>query len=253
MHHIRLALLLLSLLLIGGQAFAQGNLRIATEGAYPPFNNMDENGNIVGFDVDIARALCKDMGATCKIITNEWDTILDGLVDNKYDAVVSSMALTDERLRKADFTDYYYRSRSTFVGDPNLVFVQTREGVRGLILGTQAGTVQARYLEDNFMGSATIRTGNTTKDVFEMLTKGEIDAMLTDSLAIYEFLQTEAGRPFDFLGDPLPAQNPSSEARIAVRKGEKALVKSFNQAIRNIRLNGVYDKINRKYFPFSIY
>jgi len=250
---VRFSLLILAFILLGSQVMAQGTLRIATEGAYPPFNEIDKNGTVVGFDVDISLALCEAMDVKCTIVINEWDTILDGLTSNKYDAVIASMANTPERAKLADFTGYYYRSRSTFVGNPSKQFVQTRDGVKGMTLGAQAGTTQAEYLNKNFEGSATIKLGKTTSDTFAMLAKGEVDAMLSDSLTIFDFLQTEEGRRFDFIGAPLPKGDPSSEACIAVRKGDSELTAAFNKAIKDIRLSGVYEKINRKYFPFSIY
>lgn len=250
---IRLLLIALTLALFCSQALAEGRLRIATEGAYPPFNSVNDRGEVVGFDVDIALALCEAMGKECAIVTNEWDTILDGLEFDRYDMVIASMAQTTEREKKADFTEPYYRSRSTFVADPEKEFIQTREGVKGMVLGAQQGTVQAQYLTDNFEGAATIRLGISTKDAFAMLARGDTDAMLSDSLTIYEFLQTDEGKRFDFVGRPLPATDPSSLACIAVRKGNSELVEAINKALRTIRLNGAYDKINHKYFPFSIY
>lgn len=253
MNFLRLGLLTLALSLFGGQALAKDTLRIATEGAYPPFNYIDESGQIAGFDVDIAHALCQVMDMQCTIVINEWDTLLDGLAEDKYDAVIASMAHTPERGKFADFTDYYYRSRSTFVADPTKDFAQTREGVKGLTLGGQDNTVQANYLLANFAGSATIKLAPTMKEAFAMLANGEVDAVLSDSLTIYDFLQTTAGKRFDFVGKPLPATDPSSQACIAVGKGKTKLVQDLNTAIRTIRINGTYNKINRKYFPFSIY
>jgi len=253
MKYAHLALLILALAIFGGQAMAQGTLTIATEGAYPPFNDIDEDGKTVGFDVDIALALCEAMDIRCTIVTEDWDSILDGLVENRYDAVIASMAITPMRSKVADFTDYYYRSRSLFVADPTKKFIQSRKGVKGMILSAQIGTVQAQYLNDNFKDSAMIKLTKTTNEAFAMLARSKVDAVLSDSLTIYDFLQTSEGKRFDFVGTPLPKNDPSSAAHIATRKGMPELVKAFNKAIREIRLNGVYDKINRKYFPFSIY
>lgn len=253
MTYARRVLFILAILIFSTPALAGKTLRIATEGAYPPFNHIDENGHVAGFDVDIALALCEAMNAECTIVTNEWDTILVGLHDGTYDAVIASMAKTPEREEVAAFTNYYYRSRSTFVGDPTKRFLQTREGVKGLVLGAQTDTVQAKYLRENFEGAASIKLAQTTTEAFAMLVQGKIDALLSDSLTIFDFLQTDDGKRFDFVGTPLPATDPSSEARIAVRKDDHDLIEDFNDAIRTIRLNGTYDKINRQYFPFTIY
>lgn len=234
-------------------AFASQQLRIASEGAYPPFNELDANGKLIGFDVDIAMALCEAMEVECSIQAVEWDDLLPGLVENRYDIIVASMARTSEREQFANFTNYYYRSRSMFAGNPKEPFIQTPNGVKGLILAAQAGTVQEAYLRDNFGKTATIKAAVDTNACFAMLANGEVDAVLSDSLTIYDFLQTDAGKRFDFVGSPLPADDPSSQACIAVRKNAPQLVDTINAALREIRLNGVYDKINLRYFPFSIY
>lgn len=234
-------------------AFAGEYLRIATEGAYPPFNEIDKNGKIIGFDVDIAMALCEAMERECTIEAMPWDELLPALADDQIDMIVASMARTPEREKLAAFTDYYYRSRTAFVGDPAKPFVQTREGVSGMVIATQAKTVQERYLRDNFEGSATILTTQTIGEALDALAIGKADAVLSDSLTIFDFLQTHAGTRFDFIGKPLPAEDPSSEASIAVNKDAHLLLQDINKALKKIRLSGVYEKINRKYFPFSIY
>jgi len=248
-------LLLFALMLVSPwQTAAAGQkLRIATEGAYPPFNDIDDNGKIIGFDVDIAMALCEAMNTECTIQAVAWDDLLPGLSTDQYDIIVASMARTVEREQYAIFTNYYYRSRSMFAADPTKVFIQTPEGLKGYRLAAQVGTVQEDFLQNNFSKMSTIRAAKNTNECFTMLAQREVDAVLSDSLTIYEFLQTDVGKQFDFVGSPLPADNPSSEACMAVRKDGKQLAERLNKALRDIRFNGIYDKINRKYFPFSIY
>jgi len=226
-------------------------LRIATEGAYPPFNYVNEQGQLEGFDVDIAKALCQAMDRSCEIVAKEWEHIIDGLTAGEYDAIVASMAKTPERDALVDFTDSYYRSRSSFVShiDADLF---TDKDLVGKRLCTAEGTIQADYLREHYTNSVITLTQDTPES-FAMLARGEVDAVLTDSLNALEFLQSEAGRDFDFTGEALPADDTSASAHIAVRSGDDTLRQDINQALKAIRLNGEYERINRRYFPFSIY
>ncbi|WP_419787366.1 transporter substrate-binding domain-containing protein [Pseudodesulfovibrio sp.] len=253
MHFVCRLLLILLLLTAASPAGAAESLRIATEGAYPPFNYTDEQGLPAGFDVDIARALCRAMGKSCSIAIFPWEHLIPGLESGEYDMIVASMAETPERSERIAFSNYYYRSRTSFIADPHQEFLQTPDGLAGKTLAAQRETAQAEYLEQTYGAKSKIVLTATLNDSFDRLVKGEVFAVLVDSLAAFTFLQTKQGTPFDFVGIPLSADSTSSLARIAVRKGDMELLNAVNAAIKTIRQNGTYDRINRKYFPFSIY
>jgi len=246
-------LLILWMLAAVVPANAQPALRIATEGAYPPFNIVNEDGTLTGFDVDIALALCEAMDRQCAIEALTWDDLIPALQEGRVDAVVASMAKTPERTKLVLFTDYYYRSRASFMSDPTKGVAINENGLKGKTVATQANTVQENYLRKNFGAIAKIVTTKTIGESFELLVEDQADVVLSDSLIIYEFLQTKAGKRFDFIGAPLPAGDPSSEAYIAVRKKDHELAAALNKALKLIRLSGEYGRINRHYFPFSIY
>jgi len=233
-------------------AHAAPPLRVATEGAYPPFNYIDENGDLAGFDVDITKALCTAMGQECTIEAIPWEQLLTALRSGKVDIIVASMARTPEREQFADFSDYYYRSRSMFVGLPNTSIDLTPYSDEQLTIATQSHTVQEQYLREQYPQSKTLAC-KTVHDAFTILIQGKADAVLIDSLTVFDFLQTDAGKPYDIIGPAIPANNTSSEARIAVAKGNRQLLERINKALRTIRLNGEFSRINHMYFPFSIY
>ena len=99
-----------ALSLLAGSAMAQEKLIIGTEGAYPPFNNLEADGSLVGFDIDVAKALCEEMKVTCEFVTQDWDGIIPALQAKKFDAIIASMSITPERLEKVDFSKKYYNT-----------------------------------------------------------------------------------------------------------------------------------------------
>ena len=125
-------------------------LRIATEGAYPPFNAIDKDGNLVGFDVDIANALCDHMNASCTIEAQAWDGIIPGLLDRKYDAIVASMSITEKRREQVNFTDKYYSSSARFVAKKGAKIEISDAGLAGKRVGVQRATVYEAYLRAKF-------------------------------------------------------------------------------------------------------
>ncbi len=228
-------------------------LRIATEGAYPPFNFLNDQGELEGFDVDIAAALCQAMGRECELVAVQWEEIINGLVQGDYDMIVASMARTPERDKLVDFTNHYYRSRSAFVATEDAEFDIRPEGLHGKVLCAPVETVQADYLQRTYGDVATVRLSSDNVEAFELLVAGDVHVVLSDSLNCLEFLTSEKGLGFDFIGEALPAEDHSSSAHIAVREGDDELRTAINQALQTIRLDGTYDRINRRYFPFSIY
>lgn len=232
---------------------AEHPLVVATEGGYPPFNYINDDGDAAGFDVDIARALCRALGRECTVVTVEWDSILLGLQRNEYDMVVASMAKTPERDQIADFTTPYYRSRTNFIGNPLQLPNSDPETLAGKTIATQANTVQAQYLKTFFKDKSKLIFTEGLDESFKALADGKVDAILTDSLVGLQFLRSKQGQRFDFIGLPLDTSDPSSEACIAVKEGNTKLVEMLEQALMKIRVDGTYARINRHYFPFSIY
>lgn len=240
----------LSLLL---PAHAGQKLRIATEGAYPPFNYLDEHGELAGFDVDIAKALCRAMAAECEFVVVPWDGIIDGLEAGRYDVVVASMSYTPERARRVEFTERYYRTTSSFVARRGSNLDVSPAGLRGKAVATQRATVHADYLAATYGASITLQTPDTLDDAFDLLAAGKVDTVLCNSLAALGFLRSPGGGGYAYIGEPLTDKNLASTANIALRKGNAPLRDAFNKALESIRLSGEYDQINQKYFPFNIY
>ncbi len=232
-----------------GAAWAQDTLRIGTEGAYPPFNMVNENGNLHGFDIDITNALCAEMERTCIFVVQDWDGIIPGLLANKYDAIVASMSITEERKKAVDFTNKYWTNKLQFIAPTDADLDVSPEGMADMSVGAQRATISAQWVEEN-MPEAELKLYDTQENAYLDLAAGRTDAILADMLVNYEWLQSEAGDGFEFKGEPVFENDMIG---IALRKGNEDLVAEFNAAIDAIVENGTYAEINAKYFPFDIY
>ncbi|ASP39179.1 amino acid ABC transporter [Bacterioplanes sanyensis] len=230
-------------------ALAADKIRIATEGAYAPFNMVDSDGNLIGFDVDIAKALCEQMKADCEIVAQDWDGIIPGLRARKYDAIIASMSITEERLRVVDFSEKYYSNVLAFVSAKDRELDTNKESLKGLTVGAQRATIAGQMLEDKFSDVVTVKLYDTQDNAYLDLAAGRLDALLSDKFPAYDWLRTDDGQKFEFKGGDLDIND---EIGIAVRKGDD-LKDKFSAAIKAIVKNGKYEEINKQYFPFSIY
>lgn len=230
-------------------ATAADKIRIATEGAYAPFNMTNEAGEAIGFDVDIAKALCAEMQAECEIVTQDWDGIIPGLMGRKYDAIIASMSITEERLRVVDFSEPYYSNVLALVGPKGTDLDTSPEGLKGLTVGAQRATIAGQYLEDNLGDVVNVKLYDTQDNAYLDLASGRLDALMSDKFPAYDWLQSEEGQGFEFKGEDVDIND---KIGIAVRKGDP-LKDKFSAAIKAIVDNGTYAEINAKYFPFSIY
>lgn len=229
-------------------------LTIGTEGAYPPFNSVGPDGSLVGFDIDIAKALCAEMGADCTFVTQDWQGIIPALQSGRFDAIVSSMAITDEHKKKVDFTHAYYRTTPAIVvrKDSTLAGVAP-EDMTGRTLGVRGSTIHSRYARAKYKQSD-IRTYPTIAGYEHDLAEGQLDAAMDGRIVLDAWLKTDAGQCCRLLGMIKPDPGLHGQgAGIAVRKGDTDLVNRFNAAIAAIRTNGTYKRINDKYFDFDIY
>lgn len=228
---------------------AADKLRIATEGAWAPFNFIDASGKPQGFDVDIARALCDKMKVECTVVTQDWDGLIPALKVKKFDAIVASMSITEERLKQVDFSEPYYSGGLRFVAAKGKPFDTSREGLQGKVIGAQRATIAGMYLEDKLSEVVKIKLYDTNDAVYLDLQAGRLDGALSDELPTYEWLKSDAAKGFEYKG---PAFAKDDKIGIAVRKGDP-LRQRLNAALAEILKDGTYEKINAKYFPFSIY
>jgi polar amino acid transport system substrate-binding protein len=229
----------------------QRTIRIATEGAFPPFNYMEGN-EPQGFEIDLAKALCEAMTVTCVFVVHEWDGIIKGLLDNKYDAIMASMAITERRKTRIAFSKRYYFIPPAFIAHKDADITDTSQsGLAGKSIGTTEGSQHAAFLEAHH-GDAEIRPyGKLEEANLDLLTR-RIDLVLGDKLALSRFLKSKEGACCRVIGEPRadPAQYGEGVA-VGLRKSDKDLKERFNQAIARVMADGTYDRIRVKYFEFD--
>ena len=244
----------LAMLATGVHAQDKRKVKIGTEGAYPPFNSIDTNGELVGFDVDIAKALCDAANFECEFVVQDWDGIIPGLIAKKYDAIVASMSMTEQRKEVVDFTDKYYQTPAKFVAPKGADFDFSAEGLAGMAIGVQRATTHENFVRAKFP-EADVRSYATQDEANADLVSGRLDLVMADSVALSEgFLKTDAGQDFEFVGpDYYDPQYHGEGVGIALRKGEDDLRATFNEAIDKIRGDGTYQAIADKYFDFDVY
>lgn len=249
------ALLAAACLMAAPVAAQEVKVGIAAE-AYPPFASPDASGNWVGWEVEIINAVCAAAEMQCVITPVAWDGIIPSLTSGQIDAIMASMSITDERLQTIDFSDKYYNTPTVVVGTKGVEMAPTAEGLTGKIIGVQASTVHAAYVEKYFAGTAAeIKIYQTQDEANSDLAAGRIDATQADSIALDAFLATEAGAACcDSKG--AVADDPAIlglGVGAGVRKGDDALREKINAGIKKIREDGTYDKITAAYFASSIY
>lgn len=240
-----------------GSALADSHamsIKIGTEGAYPPFNNLEADGSLVGFDVDIAKALCEEMGANCEFVTQDWDGIIPALQAGKFDAIIASMSITAERMEKVDFTNKYYNTPPAIavLKDSDISGVDAA-ALAGKVVGAQGSTTHSNYAEATYTDSD-VKLYPTADEYKLDIVNGRVDAVVDDVIVLGEWLATEDGACCKILGTITPVvEIHGPGAGIAIRKGEDELREKFNAAIDAIRANGKYKEINDKYFDFDAY
>ncbi|WP_284615054.1 ABC transporter substrate-binding protein [Aquabacterium humicola] len=248
-------ILLAGAVLLAGSAFAQpSKLRLGVEGAYPPFSEVGPDGKLKGFDIDIAMALCAEMKVECTLVQQDFDGMIPALNAKKFDAIVASLSITDERKKAVAFSDKYYKTPNRMIVRSAANLTVSPEGLKGKRIGVQRASINDRFATDTFKGSEIVRYAKQD-EIYLDLAAGRLDATLVDAVAADAgFLKKPQGKGFAFAGPAYvePAYFGHG-AGIAVRKTDTELVQRLNRAIAAIRSNGTYQRIQDKYFDFDIY
>ncbi|MEM7210153.1 MAG: transporter substrate-binding domain-containing protein [Pseudomonadota bacterium] len=229
-------------------------LRVGVEGAYPPFSWKEADGTLKGFDIDFAEEVCKRLNKECVLVEQEWDGMIPALLAKKFDTIIASMSITEERKKKVDFTVKYYNTPAMLVVEKGSGIDGSANSLSGKRVGVQRATTHQCSAEKLYPGAELVLY-STQEEVFQDLAAGRLDAQLSDSLQAQEgFLTRPAGSLFEFVGGAIDdVECQGSGAGFAVRKEDSALRDMLSQAIQDIRADGTYKSMNDKYFPVDIY
>ena len=272
MNKLSLALCLLAAAVMPSLGCAEEakTIRIATEGAFPPWNSVDTAGRPVGFDIDVGRALCEYAKLHCEFITQAWDGIIPGLVVGKYDAVMAGMSITEKRKQVIAFSEPYaltsnYFVVSKFAGLPELktatrldlsgesnedreLLDTLKANLKGKTIGVQGSTNAEAFVRQYFGEKAEIRTYDKQDNLNLDLLAGRIDAGLADFSVWKAFLESREGESAMLYGPRISGGLFGPGVGIGLRKDETALSDAFNAAIRSLAADGTLRSLSLKWF-----
>lgn len=249
----KIALTAAAVMMVAGGAQAADKVRIGTEGAYPPFNELTSDGKLVGFDIDMANALCAAMKVECEFVVQDWDGMIPALIAGKFDAVIASMSITEDRLKKVDFSKKYYNTPPAIAVPKDSKLSGKLDELKGAIIGAQSSTTHSDYAEKKLSG-IDLKLYPTPDEYKLDLEAGRLDGVVDDIVVLSEWVKSDKGACCKILTPLTPDPKINGEgAGVAVRKGETELADKFTAAIAAIRKSGKYEEINKKYFDFDVY
>jgi arginine/ornithine transport system substrate-binding protein len=238
-------------LVVSGMAAASDTITIATDATFPPFESVDASGKLVGYDIELAEAVCKEAKLDCKIIGAAWEGMIPGLISKKYDALISQLTVTDARRKVMAFSDVYQLPTFRFVARKGANLTITPEGLKGKTIAVQTGTPMDAYITKNFPDSKITRYSGGSEPYLE-LAAGRADVHLSyEAQILYSFLRKDEGKDFELVGKSLTGKDApefGEGVAIAINKSNKQLVEKINAGLAAVRDSGQLDKLDAKYF-----
>lgn len=230
-------------------------LKVAIDPTYEPFTYKTADGKPTGFDVDIADALCTEMKRKCVFVEQVWDSMIPGLQARKYDVIISSMSITDDRKQVVDFSDKYYNTPSRIVVKADTPFTDLNS-LKDKKIGVLKGSTQEKYAMGELKTVGVNVVPYEAQDqVYLDIKSGRLDGTVADAVEVTGgFLRKDEGKGYGFVGPILnDVKYYGYGVGVALRKGEDGLRNELNSAITAIRGNGVYETVAKKYFDFDVY
>ncbi len=230
-------------------------LRVLTEPDFPPFNYYDEEGQLTGFNVDLARAICRELAVTCEINAAEWNTLIPSLKNNEADALLASQTISAKSVGEVDFTDRYYSTPARFAARTgNTIGEISVAELQGRKIAAVQGTAHEAFLRDFFEG-AKILSYPTPAEARAALKNGQADLLFDDGISLMFWIQgTDSARCCEFKGEGYSEPRYFGDGvGIAVKKGNTRLRVVLDYALARVKASGRYEELMLRYFPLPLY
>tara|TARA_Y100001970_G_scaffold166351_1_gene203470 strand:- start:34826 stop:35653 length:828 start_codon:yes stop_codon:yes gene_type:complete len=270
---ILLILFSISLLSLTSLSFAQ-SIRIGTEGAYPPWNNLNSAGELEGAEIDFGNEACARMGVDCEWVTQDWDGIIPALLQGKYDIIIAGMSITEERKEKVNFTNGYMTDGARFavlktsgLADLNIVpkvnlnnaggkeqaaIGQLIAAMDGATVCVQSSTIHQNFLEKHMSGAVKVKLYQAVDDHNLDLAAGRCDAILADVGSIIDFMESDGGVDVAFTGPTFSGGVFGDGVGGAIRKEDTEILNMWNKVIAEMSEDGTTAEITKKWFGRDI-
>ncbi|MDR3669834.1 MAG: transporter substrate-binding domain-containing protein [Holophaga sp.] len=249
--------LLAALVAFSLQAFVLDaqTLKLGTDPTFAPYETKSPSGEIVGFEIDIAKAICQKMGVKPVWVENDFDSIIPALQAKKFDVIVSGMAVNEKRKQQVSFTDKVFHTPAGMVVRKGSGLKTLPESLKGKSVGMQQGTIFEQYARKYYAPRGVTVTPYKTPDLYRAdLMAGRLDAVMDDMVVLQtNILSKPEGKDYELAKPTLRDEIFGVGASFGLRKGDTALLQKLNKALAQIRKDGTYAKIAKKYFTFDPY
>ena len=228
-------------------------ITIGTEAAFPPFNYLDRKGMPAGFEMEVAQEACQRMKAECEFAVFKWDDLIPGLLDKKFDVLMSSMEVTSERRKRMTLSRRYYLSPGAFIALKGAPFDGPPSLLRNKRIGIVKDSTHADWADKSFRRSAQLKRYNTLAEALQALSKDEVDAVFGDKAQLWLWSQKPDGKCCELVGQDIKDnQTLGIGVAAGMRREDAKLRDAFNKALGEMVSDGTYKKLNEKYFPFAL-
>lgn len=238
--------------LVAGTASAEiDDIRIGVDVPYEPMEYRTPAGELTGFDIDLGNALCAEIGIDCEWVVQGWDGIIPGLMARKYDAIMSSMTINEQRREQVLFSEPYITPPSAWFAPADVELgTLSEETLEGMTIGVQRGTLQDNYATDMYGDVADVNRYATADDMVLDMDSGRLDAVFLDfPIGKSTLLDSDAG-DYKVVGEMItePKEYFGEGFGMAFRQRDQELAEAFNEALAELKENGTYDEIHAEYF-----